>query len=821
MNRILTITLLLCICALASPIPLLERTEIGNFTLEETGDTKTCQLPALKLKPGFVPVLRCRMAIKGKHAAGCNYGVRLSCNGVELTGKTASGHNRLLERQSRFELKDPQYKGRRFSVFRGSDLLMIFAPSTDAADPVTVEGNGSWFCLDLSDLNRDVDCNTITFRNIRSKDATDRVIIVTDAEFGYRKQNMNETDVRIVNYTPSTTFLKNATLRLDLYPGGAFALSHNDKGPAIIIETAIGTTPLPAATLTATATPDAKHPAPKITQMGADAFRIQATFGTLKMERTLRLLADRLEWKEKWSNQGRHIAGVPFRHQCTLASEAPRVWLRGEPDTTDQLTLDGNATVFLESRKHPGAGAGIVLEDDILRLVAGAIVEKGIAEIYSTTLAVAPGTSRSFTYSVSPVAEGGYWTFINELRDRWGAGKFGIERPVFWAPHLRQGDTAAGIRRELGHLGNIAVSIPIWLPQNWDKPLLRSEKNVTPSELMANRKVHFQEFLERTIPKFKRALPNAKILTMTHPMMFYAYLPEFEQSPMAADAIRTPKGTPYRHDGFESIILRNGVKKGWFIAYLLPRPGGYAFQSHMATTDAVLAAGADGLYCDEFSSCNERRSYSRYDYAEWDGFSADLDENGNVIRLKSDCAYTSLQFQNALLHKLTSNGKFFLGNGPTVSRDILASAGHRFSEGASSHANMAAGHLNHVPLVLGNYGDQKSTAGVMAAVREALLAGCVYSPFSTTHFHLQGPDNFVCKLYPLTIHRLGPGTIWGKERLITCISGEYTLPPEAFAPRLFIYDKKGERVDAPAPQGNRLTLDVPEGGLVIVEWTLN
>ena len=816
MKRTILALLALSLGCLAAPSPLQETTVLGSFALEESATSRTFQLPALKQRPGMTPVLRCRMFIRGKHASGCNYGARITFNGTLLSGKTASGRDRILDRRSRFELKDPHYPGLR-PVIRGTDILLIFAPNANAADGVIKEENGSWFCFDISDLNRDVDCNTVTFQNTRPKDATDRCVVIQDAEFGYRVNKSDDANLRTASYTPSNLFIENASYRLDLYPGGGFALSNREGGVPMIIETSFGMKPLSPALLTAGKVP-ADRKAPRLSRLSNDTLRMETQFGTLRLERTLRLMEDRLEWKEKWTNRGKGIQGVPFRHQCFLADELPRIWLRGEPDTADQLTLDGNATVFLESRKHSGIGTGIVLEDDILRLIAGAMVEQGVAEIYSGTLAMAPGSSRTFTYTLNPVAEGGYWTFINAVRDRWGAGRFGAERPVFWGPHLRYGTSEEGIWRELGHLGPIAVSIPEWLPHYGDKALLRSNSSVTPQELLQHRQKKIQEFLTELLPRFKRALPEARILTMTHPMMFYAYLPEFENTRLAADAIRTPDGKPYRHDGFEQIILRDAVKRGWFIPYLLPRPGGYAFETHLAITNAVLDAGADGVYCDEFSSCNERRSYSRYDYSEWDGFSADLDENGKVLRLKSDCGYTSLPFQNAMLHAILSRGKYFLGNGPTVSRDILASAAHRFSEGASSHANMAAGHLNHVPLVLGNFGDLNSTAGVMAAVREALLAGCVYSPFSTTHFHVQGPDNFVCKLYPLTIVRLGPGTIWGRERIITCVSGKFRLPENVTSPRLYVYDKNGVRLQTPVPRGPEMELKVPEGGLVIVEW---
>ena len=801
--------------------PLSNVTIIPDFTLHDTGETKVLVLPALPDKPGVIPVLRCRMVIKGTAAGGCNYGVRLSCNGTDLGAWTASGKERLLCRESRFEIHDPNYKGKRFPVFRGADVLLVFAPDVDQGDGVTLDNKGSQFCFDLSDVNRTVDCNEIVFRNIRSKEAEERAVLVTDIEFGWMEKPADVGNDREFTWLASRNSLEKNGIRVDVYEGGGFAVSVKGTMP-LVVETALGVKPLAEPALLArTIAP--KQPV-RIESLGDDAIRITTQWPDLAMERILRLKEDRLDWTEKWHNTGKEILGVPFRHQCGLAGDRARVWLRGEPDTSEQLTLDGNATVFFESRKNSGTGTGIVLEDDILRLIAGARVEKGVTEIHSPTLALAPGTSRTFHFSVVPTLQGGYWSFINQLRERWEIGSVGAPLPFFWGAEVADDSTEEKIRKGLAHLGPIAVILPVWVPGNWARPLLRQEdiSQVTEKTIVDNQQKGLSELLAR-IARYKRALPESAVMTMAHPMMRYAYLPEFEKNPLAPAVVRTKEGEPYHHGGFDSILLRGAEKKGWAVIYALPRPGNALWESHLNYTRQILDAGADGVYFDEFSSCNERRSYSRYDYAEWDGFSADLDENGKVARLKSDCAYTSLAFQNTLLNTIFRRGKLFLGNGSAVSRDIASSPALRFTEGASSHANMTAGHLNHVPLVLGNYGKQHTLEGVLAAVREALLAGCIYSPMSFTHRLLQGADNFVCKLYPVTIRTLGPGTIIAKERIITCVSGTFEVPENCTGStaKLYLYTKDGMRdrsfIECDI-KNRKITVEVPEGGLVIAEF---
>jgi len=75
------------------------------------------------------------------------------------------------------------------------------------------------------------------------------------------------------------------------------------------------------------------------------------------------------------------------------------------------------------------------------------------------------------------------------------------------------------------------------------------------------------------------------------------------------------------------------------VLYYVPRPGSNYLAYLLASmTRALDEVGLDGLYSDEFSWAYNSRGYSRYDYSRWDGYSADLDDAGNVLRLKCDNA---------------------------------------------------------------------------------------------------------------------------------------------------------------------------------------
>ena len=84
---------------------------------------------------------------------------------------------------------------------------------------------------------------------------------------------------------------------------------------------------------------------------------------------------------------------------------------------------------------------------------------------------------------------------------------------------------------------------------------------------------------------------------------------------------------------------------------------------------------------------------------------------------------------------------------------------------------------------------------------------------------LEGPDNFVCKLYPITVREIGPGWVMGEERLTTTVSGTYRWPGRATKLRLYRYNAEGE-LQRPVPvveAGPEFRAEVPERGLLIAE----
>ena len=175
-----------------------------------------------------------------------------------------------------------------------------------------------------------------------------------------------------------------------------------------------------------------------------------------------------------------------------------------------------------------------------------------------------------------------------------------------------------------------------------------------------------------------------------------------------------PDGKPLEVRHYSTAHLDSeAVERGWRVYYYTPRPGSeYLAMILNSLRRSMDEANSDAVYCDEFSWAGRSRGYSRYDYSRWDGYSADIDEDGNVVRLKSDNAYTSESCQLRMIHECLRRGKPFLANGGSALRSINSLPIHRFIEGGNGHGTMAGGHLSAVPLVLGNMGDELSRQGV-------------------------------------------------------------------------------------------------------------
>ena len=806
----------------AAPVipELTDAVKIPDFKIPQPGKEMTFRLPQLPGKEGMVRVPRCRMSSVG--GGGCNKCVRIMFNDTPLGMITASGRPRLLFRERTFTLPK-EYGKRQFNTFHGANINLPFAADCDDADRRTGDKLGSYFVLDLTDAANPVDVNTISFRNIRANLPGDNTLTVKDISVGYLPFSAlpKSTFKPIVIPKKSVRSVADGNTSVNIYNNGGFSVAFNGV-QTIAVETAmgmkLGTTPSLAASTKAPAIPLFTK---KIDQ---NTIRVDAKWNSkIALTRYLKILSDgRVSWIDIWKNISKEITAIPFRYRTGLADSESLNHLGGTKEVLD-MEFSNNHTVFYEDAKKAGTGVAFSLEDDYARLILNAVSNNGLVEIFSPVLALPPGKSFTCHYMLHPVKSGGYWSFINDLREMRNINTRGLDAPIFFAPlppYIPGKNTEERIVANLGSMGKIYVAVTPWFG-NLGRSVMHKKLPAGASytdEYFKQRIVERKQISDK-VALYKKLLPDAKIMCLHHPAMCTTYMPEFEKNPLATTAIRNADGSAYYHEGYNELILKEKRKQGWSIIYYLPKPGNPWYNMVMEEVDYALASGADGIYFDEFSFQTPRH-YRRYDYSAWDGFSADIDENGKIIALKSDNARTTDLFKTALLQKLTSQNKIFLGNGGECSLAINCSAGYGFVEGTSL-INMPQIHLHNVPLVLGNFGDENSKKGVFQGAREALKMGGLYTPHAGSNRFLEGKNNFICKMYPITIREIGPGFIAAKERFITRHSGTFIWKGVDNADvTLYIYNETGDRIKAGSKGkvvNGKITLDVPENGMIIAE----
>jgi hypothetical protein len=795
----------------------------------------TLPLPALPQRPGQAILLRFRAVIVAGGEGGCNYNAAVLLNGAAPGRRRAGGEERLVGREPVLVLAHGENPP--FSVFSGDRLMVMFARDPDQGDAMTTDGFGATFLLDITDIARGVDGNTLTFRNENPAEAKDELglLRIEDIEVGWLDRTALPPAASLV---PERGLIAASVTRGDVQlahgTGGGFTVRRG-AGPELLVETGIGMQPDAVSTLVAE---DVAAAEARLEAWGDAGFRVTFEWPGLALARTVRIADGLIEWKEQWTNTGDAIRGVPFRHRLFLRGESARFCVGGSADNVALQTSACNPTLYLGSPSQEGSGWGLTAESDWLRLLLGLRGHGGLGELFTETLALAPGKSIELDLTLTPVTESGYWSFVNAVRERWGVNGIAQDRPVFWGYGQPAGGDApeAKVAQALGNLGPIYVVLGPWQRLQPDAYVVRDGRYPklpegapqTPGPcpdldvrtfLTFRHREAYWTALQQEVELIRRAAPNVKLMQMLHPAMEAVYRPLQDRWPIAAEAIRTPQGNVFEADHYSRAWLGEYTDRGWGVLYYVPRPGSaYLDQIMGEVTRALDEVGLDGMYCDEFSWAFSRNTYSRYDYSRWDGYSADLDEEGNVLRLKADGAAVTESCQLRMANEVLRRGRYFLGNGGSALRSVNELPIARFIEGGNGSTNWTQGHLSATPLVLGNMGDETTREGVFASVRACLREGCLYSP-TAVNLLLDGPDNFVSKLYPMTVRELGPGWIVGEERIATTVSGQYPWPGGVV--RWYIYDARGQLGDTPAvvetvPPGE-ITVKVPEGGLVIVE----
>jgi hypothetical protein len=756
-----------------------------------------------------------------------------------------SGEERQLLRSFGFKLLG---NGQRYGSFNHDYLATMFAENADVGDSMTSDGLGATFTLDLSDVARGVDGNTLELRSkLPAKEGTEiGTAKAVDIEVGYLPLSVR--DIAAVSMpqraVPKLSVTRNYTggaVRLEVSNRGGFAMDFNHQ--RLLVETNLGMDDTPHDELVAEDRPAGTALVPSVAVKKVEnGFDVTASWHSgrwagITLKRQLRLLANgNIDWRENWSNSAAHDIAVPFNHLFYIES-APgkddaiaRPLLGGNPETEFTLGDSFNPTVFFGDASTGAAGPtgfGWVAEDDWLRNLLRLQRDGKSAQVASRNLALAPGKSIDFAMTLQTQKSASYWDFINAVRARWKVNNVRIDRAIIWGGSPQRSNLAGAPAQVIGPwLGlQFDTTAALALDHKYgDQPIPDAELQEFYSY---KHREQIWESLRATSDKMRKESPGLKVWSMMHPSMEVAYMPRLELFPFHGEEIIDDKGQPFVSAGYSRSWLGDAPAHGWQVVYVDPTLNSkYRAELAHRIDQAFEKAGMDGIYSDEFSFAHAHLGYSRYDYRQWDDYTVVLDDKGNIKAKVTDNALATLPNQLSMIAAARRHGKPMLVNTAPATRAVQNAGIYHFGEGGNGFWEGATLHLT-TPLVLGNVGQPKTTAELFTISRNLLSTGVLQVPAGNENPALQEKNNFIVQQFPITPREVGPGFVVGPERIVTIIDSAFPLDSSVTSYRLWRYDKDGKLLNATPPTEKLpagqhiLKLKVPEKGMTIAELIRN
>lgn len=471
------------------------------------------------------------------------------------------------------------------------------------------------------------------------------------------------------------------------------------------------------------------------------------------------------------------------------------------PDWKDKILwrrFNVNPTAFAGFEARQG-GAGFVLVDAVSRnhhafdLVEP---ERNLVGWETGYLKLDPRATVTFSWQFHPLGRGGYFDFINMIRERLDLNRVTVAGNFCFAGVADlNSKSVEEIRKMLEH--HRAGAVITWGGYVWPDP----EQAKPPYDIIFGAPVMnspYKNYLKELAAagrKLKQADPNVKFLPYLHLTLV---------GPLTKEEIKL-----YRP---ETCIQRDGspVARTWGVkernrrfrpdtaSYsMIPQYEGPYGKALRRTIDYyVEQVGADGFFLDEYGG-------HFYDYQGKSDY-YEIDRQGRLFPVRTVGDHAN-PFVRQIMQECYRKGLVFMGNGSNL---------NLYREGVNFCPVFSEARLNlYQPAETVHLATPIALwyRPVMATVRMILHEGLI--PGGTS---LNWEHNFAARLYPFTPLKLGQGFVIGKEALITAVA--LPMPPDFAGIELvrYEYDVDGkeqpERVCYPA--GTKIF--VPADGFVIL-----
>lgn len=806
--------------------------------LPDAKTSRTIDFPAVKRVPGTVEVLAFDAWLYTPSPSGWNGYLNIRLNGRELSRYTGTGEERLLRRGDRMTTTFPKQPVRPW--WEGNTLLMLFGPGCGPVDQriISPREEGYTYYIDISDV-----VNTVRFGpdNRIEQAETNQLTLVnnlTEKHLAGRPSFMGIRNLRVVRLPLETVnqfrnskltkwescseavpALTRDGITLKVAAGGGFEISC--FGDQFRLAGAFSYPAQPEMKYNEFSVSDRPSGEsswkPEIS-VSDNTITVTACGKLYQVRRILRHNSSFLELVEQVTNHSKQDLGVRYLLNLLVPGKVPndQVHFGGVSKTTYADGIGDNPTLFVPGKS---SGLGIMAYDDIFRNHLKIFRKNANTfSMVDENTALRPGETLEWKSLIFPVGNPDYFDFLNALRR-----KLGRLQTIPYSSVFSQVEADPRFHADL------------LAPEPWFEWTIRGGKLYTRDEYAALMK------------KAREANPNTRIIGRLETNIVAIdkrNIPGGMRLPASLrfdskgnrhygkyGTVCSPEQTEIllKHCPFADSLIFTADRRVLVDGYYSAEPrlnllvqveeNNYRCRNIMEQIDFLIEKiGLDGVYMDQFEAgCTGSITRAdRCSYDRWDGRSVDLDKTGNISRKFYDYAIMGISGREKIVRRVTDRGKIFLSNNHPTSERIAVLPAFHFHEfefypvHQETLANtgepetryiLGKCQLSNSPLTLGirpsSYSRDVARFGeiiqkaVIIALRHGVLYYCYHAKIDK-----DSAPGILNWMYPITPVELGKGFIIGKERILTAVSRDFTVPSKPSTVKFF--NLKGQEIPGKA-----------------------
>ena len=575
-----------------------------------------------------------------------------------------------------------------------------------------------------------------------------------------------------------------------------------------------------------------------VTKPDENTLVVAAEGNGLKIERTLTNRGEKIAVVDLLTNVSGEDSATRWRSVFSMSQPAKNGYRLAGQFGADRVNGFGtkNPTIFIRGEN---ASVGVVVEDDISRQQLVLDSANNEPSFGSAGRGLALGETARIEWTLYPSVGGDYFDFVNQVRRDWNVNRT-IPGPMAFRVDKKMADFGCHIK---------IAGIPPW--HRYAEGMDKSDEE-------------FKEIVTKKIAETRRLFPDIILLGMVetnlvpfdaspydwkdmlpltygdrnHPKSYYGLFASKEAtekidavSPLADSILRDANGCAM----LDTYYVYTYSKKPFVNLMVQPEEGNQRFKDMLGQVDFLMdECGFDGIYFDQFQP-SPRDGFSDN---RWDGFTVDLADDGTIAKKRYSYAITGATARAAILRRVAEKGGVTLTNGQTSTRAEREAGILSFQEMENDPVNplqymdgkppecrwQSVSHLG-TPIVLGFRPVRIESASakpshwpeiINKAIITALRNGVVYYYYQTEllpngQTPPEGSYDLCHLMFPFTPRELHEGWVYGDERLVTAISGTFTVHGEN-RPNVCRFDRRGVPVTENLPtvsgESGRWTVDV-------------